>query len=549
MKKIPAIFFGLVSLFLFFACSKEEQEDTAVAGTFTLENIVNGSQSNLSTFTNVDPQLSVQMSFSDDIDSSTTRYITLKDTNGNYRGIECKVSGKTVVVTSDSVLSSYSTYKLYIGSGLKSTSQASFTSQTVILETALDSTDKFDRITDEQLLDLVQQQTFSYFWDNGHPTSGMALERASSSNTVTTGGTGFGIMALIVGVERSFITRTEGLERILKIVNFLSQNCTRYHGAFSHWINGTTGATIPFSTYDDGADLVETAFLFEGLLTARAYFDGTDSDEVSLRNQITTLWEDVEWTWFQQSGQNVLYWHWSPTYGWQINQQISGWDEALIVYVLAASSPTYPISKDVYDNGWAGNGSIKNGSQYYGYTLPLGESYGGPLFFTHYSFLGLNPTGLSDEYANYFTQNQNHALINYSYCLANPKGYTGYSADCWGLTASDGNTAYSAFSPTNDLGVIAPTAALSSMPYTPEQSMNALRFFYYKLGDKIWKKYGFVDAFNLSEQWFDTDYLAIDQGPTVGMIENYRTGLLWSLFMNIDEIKTGYQKLGFVVSE
>ncbi|MBP1618913.1 MAG: hypothetical protein H6Q14_2740 [Bacteroidetes bacterium] len=550
MKKFTATPIILALLSLLFACGKEEQESSLVSETFTLENVVNGNNSsNASTFADVDPQLSIELSFSDDIDSSTTRYITLKDTSGNYMGLKCNVSGKKVVVTSDSVLSSYSTYKLYLGSGLKSTNQVSFSSQTLTLKTALDSTDKFDRITDEELLDLVQSQTFKYFWDNRHPTSGMALERASSPNTVTTGGTGFAIMTIIVGIERDFISRTEGLERILKIVNFLNLNCTRYHGAFSHWINGTTGETIPFSTYDDGGDLVETAFLFQGLLTARAYFDQEDSEEVALRNLVTTLWEEVEWTWFQKNGESALYWHWSPNYGWQINQQISGWSEALIVYVLASSSPTYPISKDVYDNGWAGSGSIKNGSQYYGYTLPLGESYGGPLFFTHYSFLGLDPTGLSDEYANYFTQNQNHALINYSYCVANPSGFTGYSTDCWGLSASDGNAGYSAFSPTNDQGVIAPTAALSSMPYTPEKSLDALRFFYYKLGDKIWKDYGFVDAFNLSEQWFDSDFLAIDQGPIVVMIENYRTGLIWNLFMNIEEIQNGYTKLGFQVSK
>ncbi|WP_419033776.1 glucoamylase family protein, partial [Dysgonomonas gadei] len=242
---------------------------------------------------------------------------------------------------------------------------------------------------------------------------------------------------------------------------------------------------------------------------------------------------------------NVLYWHWSPDYGWQMNLKITGWNESLIVYALAAASPTYPISAEVYKQGWVRNGAFANGKSYYGYTLPLGTEYGGPLFFSHYSFLGINPKDLKDQYTDYWTQNRNHTLINYTYCVTNPKGYGGYSADCWGLTASDGNNGYSAHSPTNDKGVIAPTAALSSMPYTPEESMRALHFFYYKLGDKLWSDYGFVDAFNLSEQWYDNQNIAIDQGPIVVMIENYRTGLLWSLFMADPEIKDGLKKLGF----
>jgi hypothetical protein len=225
--------------------------------------------------------------------------------------------------------------------------------------------------------------------------------------------------------------------------------------------------------------------------------------------------------------------------------QINGWNEALITYVLAASSTTHAIPKSVYDNGWAQNGAMKNGNSYFNIQLPLGPAYGGPLFFAHYSFLGINPTGLTDQYANYQTQNTNHALINFNYCKANPKGYYGYSDNCWGLTASDINGGYTASSPTNDVGVIAPTAAISSLPYTPTQSMQALRFFYYKLGDKIWGQYGFTDAFSLNDAWFADSYLAIDQGPIIVMIENYRSGLLWNLFMSCPEVKTGMKNLGF----
>jgi hypothetical protein len=425
------------------------------------------------------------------------------------------------------------------GGGLKSAATLNFITQ-------IDSTDKFTRISDNALLDLIQRQMLKYFTDFAHPVSGMARERNSSGDVVTTGGTGFGVMSMIAGINRNFITRAEGLQRITTIVNFLKNNCTRYHGAFSHWINGATGATVPFSQYDDGGDLVETSLLMQGLLCARQYFNTANADEVFLRANINALWDGIEWSWFRQNGQDVLYWHWSPNYNFQINQQIAGWDEALIVYVLAASSNTDSIPRIVYDNGWASNGGIKNGNIFYGVPLPLGSNLGGPLFFSHYSFLGINPHDLTDAYANYFTQNSNHSLINYDYCVANPHNFYGYSSTNWGLTASDDNiSGYKAHSPTNDDGVITPSAAISSLPYTPVESMNALKFFYYTLGDKLWKQYGFVDAFNLKDLWFADSFLAIDQGPQIVMIENYRSGLLWNLFMSCPEIKRGMEQLGF----
>ena len=353
---------------------------------------------------------------------------------------------------------------------------------------------------------------------------------------------------MLAAVQRNFITRSQALGRIDTIVNFLTTKASRYHGAFSHWINGATGATVPFSTQDDGGDIVETSYMIQGLLCARQYFNsGTDPTETSLRTAINNIYDSVDWSWYRQSGQNVLYWNWSPDHYFSINVQVNGWCEAMIAYILAASSPndTAAIPNIVYTNGWARNGGEKNGSAYYGITLPLGPSYGGPLFFAHYSFLGINPNGLSDAYANYWTQDTAHARINYLYCVNNPGKFTGYSSSCWGLTASDEQSGYSAHAPDNDDGVIAPTAAISSIPYTPTQSMNALRFFYYKLGNKIWGQYGFIDAFNLTNVWFDGDCLAIDQGPEIVMIENYRSGLLWNLFMSCPEIKAGMTNLGF----
>ncbi len=168
------------------------------------------------------------------------------------------------------------------------------------------------------------------------------------------------------------------------------------------------------------------------------------------------------------------------------------------------------------------------------------------LYFTHYSFLGLDPRNLQDDLANYWEQNVNHTLINRAYCIDNPKNFIGYCDDSWGLTASDNPWGYNAHSPTNDLGVVTPTAAISSIPYTPVESMNAIRHFYYILGDKLWGDYGFYDAFNITEGWWANSYIAIDQGPIICMIENYRTNLLWDLFMSCPEVRNGLDKLGFI---
>jgi len=403
------------------------------------------------------------------------------------------------------------------------------------------------KLNDEQLLDLVQKQTFRYFWDFAHPVSGMARERSNKSfdygaEVVTTGGTGFGVMATIVASERKFITREQAAARTKKIVDFLWK-ADMFHGAFPHWMNGETGKVIRFSPKDDGADLVETSFLFQGLLTARQYYTADNPVENDIRNKILWMWEGIEWNWFTQN-QNVLYWHWSPNNDWSMNHQLKGWNECFITYVLAASSPKFPITKRVYEDGWANSNTFFNGKKFLGITLPLGFDFGGPLFFSHYSFLGLDPRGLKDRYADYFEQNTNHTLINHAYCVENPKHYKGYGENSWGLTASDSWQGYAAHSPAEDLGVITPTAALSAFPYTPEYSMKALKHFYFDLGDKIWSEYGFVDAFSEEHNWYAKSHLAIDQGPIICMIENYRSGLLWKLFMSSPDVKNGLNKLG-----
>ena len=403
-------------------------------------------------------------------------------------------------------------------------------------------------LSDGELLDLVQRRTLGYFWDFGHPASGAARERSNPVSgydhrmTVATGGTGFGIMAMIAGAERGFLSKDAVIERLRRIVGFLREAKT-YHGAFPHFMHGETGETIAFSERDDGGDLVETSFLVMGLITARQYV--ATFGEIELSDQIDRIWHAVEWDWFTRGGREVLFWHWSPRHRWAMNHEVRGWNECLITYVLAQASPRYPIPAQVYHRGWAAGPAFRNGNTYYGFELPLGPPLGGPLFFSHYSFLGLDPRGLRDRYADYWIQNRNHSLINHAHCVANSHGHAGYSDRCWGLTACDGDAGYSAFCPDNDRGVIAPTAALSAMPYIPELAMRTLRHFYDTLGARIWGEFGFLDAFNQSAGWVAPSNLAIDQGPIVVMIENHRSGLLWNLFMSAPEIRGALMRLDF----
>lgn len=403
----------------------------------------------------------------------------------------------------------------------------------------------------------VQRTTFQYFWDGAEPNSGMGRERIhldgeypeNDQNIVTTGGSGFGVMAILVGIERGFITRQQGFERLQKIVNFL-EKADRFHGAWPHWINGETGKVKPFGRKDNGGDLVESSFLLQGLLIVRQYFKEGNQQEKSLSSQIDKLWNEVDFNWYR-NGKNVLYWHWSPEYAWEMNFAVRGYNECLIMYILAASSPTHAVPEEVYHQGWAQGGKIKQATTKYGHTLQLrhqdNPQYGGPVFWAHYSYLGLNPQGLKDKYADYWNETKNHVLINYDWCVENPNKFKGYGPNSWGLTASYSVKGYAAHAPgkDRDLGVISPTAALSSMPYTPEYSMQAMKHWYTNMKDKVYGQYGFYDAFSETENWFPKRYLAIDQGPIVVMMENYRTGLLWTLFMSCPEVQQGLEKLGF----
>ncbi len=495
---------------------------------------------------NIDLRPTIDIAFSEAVTvSEVTDFMSLNLGGAKVSTTNSQLMDSIIRLQPDNDLQGWRRYNFLIGSGFGSAKERPFDGYQLPFYTKLDSTLKFPEISDEELLTKVQEQTFKYFWDFGHPVSGLARERNTSQETVTIGGSGFGIMAILVGIERGFVTHQEGIDRLDKIITFLGDDADRFHGVWSHWLNGTSGQVVPFSANDDGGDLVETAFMIQGLITVRQYLDTSDPQEAEIIDKINDLVDEVEWDWYTQNDQNVLYWHWSPNFGWEKYHRITGWNEAMIVYVMAAASTTHSIEKEVYQSGWSRDGDMVNSgnTSHYGYTLPLRTDRGGPLFFAHYSFLGLDPRNLSDQFANYWTQNVTHSQINQAYCIANPQRYVGYTDYSWGLTASDGDSGYSAHSPNNDRGVITPTAALSSIPYTPEESIKAMRHFYFILGDRLWGEYGFYDSFNPTENWYASSYLAIDQGPIILMIENYRTGLLWDLFMSAPEVQSGLEKL------
>ncbi|SKC87647.1 glucoamylase family protein [Ohtaekwangia koreensis] len=544
---------SIVAIIVFLlACSEDDNKQDTFPDALEIESLkIAGNEVTEATATMNIPceNVVIEIKFSSPLNPSTvtSQNIYVKDvTNSTVPAtISLQEENSKVIVTFANKLRDLSKHQLTIAAGVIGSNGGVLSPGEQPFYTAIDETPDFPEISDEELLTLVQKQTFKYFWDFADPVSGMARERNTSGSTVTSGGSGFGIMSIIVGIERNFITRSEGVQRLNKIVTFL-EGADRFHGAWSHWINGNNGDAIPFSTKDNGGDLVETSFLVQGLITFRQYLQPSDTAGNNLINRINTIWKDIEWDWYRKNNEDVLYWHWSPTYNWDMNFPMYGYFEEQITYFLAAASPTHSIPKTVYTNGYGRKGAIKTGNTYYGYVLPLGTP--SPLFWVHYSYLGLDPH-FSDEFANYWEQNVNASRINYSYCVANPRKYIGYSDSCWGLTSSDNATGYDAHSPVNDKGVITPTAALSSFPYTPEESMRALKFFYYTLGDRLWGEYGFYDAFNISDGWTASSYLAIDQGPIIVMIENHRSELLWDLFESAPEVQAARTKLGFTKNE
>lgn len=413
-------------------------------------------------------------------------------------------------------------------------------------------------MSDDELLTMVEDASFHYYWDAAEPMSGMAREsQPGDDDMIALGASGFGVMSMIVAADRGFIPREAAVERMLKITRFLDRS-DRFHGAWGHFMSGRTGHVIPhFQIYDDGADLVETSFMMQGLLAARGYYTRNTPAERELRARITRLWEGVDWDWFRATPKrDALYWHWSPNYGWAIHFRLEGWNEVMITYLLAIASPTHPVPPSIYYTGYTGHrGTDPYGTPrtYFGITTtqsyipPTKDSPGstGPLFFTHYSFLGYDPRGVRDRFSDYFETNRALARISQAYSIANPNHFAGYGADSWGLTAVDGpDGSYHEYKPfLEDDGTIAPTGAVASYAYTPEASLAAIKHWYRDMGDRLWGIYGFTDSFNQQQDWYSGIYMGLNQAPQTVMIENGRTGLVWRAFMSNREIREMQRKL------
>ncbi len=403
---------------------------------------------------------------------------------------------------------------------------------------------------DDALLDAIQRACFRYFWDFGHPVSGLARAGTKEDRDIcVSGGTGFGMITIVVGTERGFVSREDAAQRLLKMVTFLGEDAERFHGAWSHRLNGRTGSTIEFfNPNDNGGDLPETAFLIQGMLTARAYFDQDNAVENELRERITRLWHEVEWGWYLRYPEGkVLYWHWSPDQAWVKNHPLHGYNECMITYLLGIASPTHSIPDESYREGWMGKPQYFNEQTHYGLTQKIGRSMAGPLFLTQYSFLGLDPRAITDDTGNYHEHNRVFSLMHHRYAIDNPKHHAGYNEKCWGLTSSQNpNKGYLGHAPLTDKddGTIAPTAALSAFAYTPEESLAAAKHFYFDRGRELWGPFGFYDAFNPGQNWVSPHVLAIDVGPIAPMIENHRTALCWRLFMSNPEIVPMLERLG-----
>ncbi len=418
-------------------------------------------------------------------------------------------------------------------------------------------------LDDEALMTMVQEACFRYYWETAHPKAGLAPEvLPGDPNLLALGGSGFGVMALIVGAERGFAPREAVAERMVRIVRFLAA-ADRFHGVWPHFLNGETGKAVPFfGKYDNGGDLVETAFMIQGLLAARQYFDGDSAAEKEIRNTVTRLWHEVEWDWYRKTpDSDVLYWHWSPDAGFHISHPLIGWNETMIVYLLAIASPTHPVPASLYHTGWAGTSErhvtyrrawsrttvgdrYVNGGTYYGQLLDVGVGNGSDLFFVHFSFMGFDPRGWRDAYTNYFENNRAIVRINHAYCVENPRGFQGYGPDSWGLSVGI-NSGGGKPLPRDDNGTISIMASQASMPYTPAESLRALRHFYRTLGPKVFGVYGFHDGFNATQNWYEETYMALNQAPITVMIENHRSGLVWRHFMKNPEIEPALRSIGF----
>lgn len=402
--------------------------------------------------------------------------------------------------------------------------------------------------SDDEFLDYVQQTSFDYFWYLANPTNGMVADRSTPTSPCSIAAVGFGLTCIGIGIDHGWISRTQGVARVLTTLNtFLNgpqgtnaSGTIGYKGWFYHFLDMNTALRSPASELSS----IDTALLLAGILHAKQYFDGTNTDEISIRTKADAIFNRVDWNWMAQ-GTNVISMGWFPSGSFIANNWI-GYNEGMILYILGLGAATNPLPASAWSRWTSGYAWATNYGQAF-VTFP-------PLFGHQYSHCWIDFRHNADAYMNsknstYFQNSRRATLAQRSYCIANPLNRVGYSSNVWGLTACDGPSGYGTHGAPpaeNDDGTIAPTAAGGSMAFAPEYALPALRHFYTQFRFRIWTAYGFRDAFNLGAQWYASDTLGIDQGPIVVMIENYRTQRVWRRFMQNEEVQRGLQRAGFV---
>lgn len=403
-------------------------------------------------------------------------------------------------------------------------------------------------LSDDDFLELVSRTAFDFLWNEANPANGMVRDRSRENSAASVASIGMALTGYGVAADRGWITRDQARERTRTTLNFLwnapqstAPDATGYKGHFYHFLNMQTGrraGTNELSTID-------TALLMAGVLYAAAYFDQDHPDEAFIRDTGKALYDRVDWAWASPRAPRISH-GWNPESGF-IPYDYGGYSEAMILYLLALGSTTYPVERQAWEywmSGYRWQSDFLPGRPYVAFAPLFGHQY------SHIwvDFRGRRDAAMRDRGIDYFENSRRATLAQVNYAAANPNRFAGYSANEWGITASDTPTGYRARGAPpayNDDGTLNPTAPGGSYPFTPEESLRALRTMYTTYGRRLWGIYGFRDAYNPTQNWFATDYIGIDQGPILLMIENYRSGSIWQRFMTRPEIQQGLTRAGF----
>jgi hypothetical protein len=403
-------------------------------------------------------------------------------------------------------------------------------------------------LSDEALLDSLQRTAFLYFWNEANPVNGLIRDRSQTGSPSSIAAQGFGISAICIAIDHGWVGLADGRARVMLGMQTLwngnqgpeTFGRNGYKGLFYHFLDFNSGVR----TWSSELSTIDTALLMAGVLDAREYFTGTDQADADLRALADSLYLRVDWDFMRNGGAGIRM-GWNPETGFNTFGNWVGYNEAMILYILALGSPTHPVPAYTWGT-WTGSYWW---STQFGYTYVVFP----PLFGHQYSHCWIDFRTMQDEYMRnkgitYFENSRRATLAARAYCIANPYNHTGYGADTWGLTASDdpgGYLAHGAPPAQNDNGTITPTAAAGSIAFAPEVVIPALQNMYNAYGVMLWGKYGFKDAFNLGQFWWGTDYLGIDQGPIIMMIENHLNGAVWDRFSRNPYLRAGALAAGF----